>query len=137
MALAYGSSAVASSTFMVVRFTWKYPSTTTKNTGTKNTARKVEVSMPPITPVPTACCAPEPAPLEMASGNTPLLDASPLTGLRSVAANLAQEAPDALRASAHYGSLLLSALLLFGLCLLLNAVAEGVRSRLRRRLAGL
>lgn len=73
----------------------------------------------------------------MASGNTPLLDASPLTGLRSVAANLAQEAPDALRASAHYGSLLLSALLLFGLCLLLNALAEGVRSRLRRRLAGL
>lgn len=73
----------------------------------------------------------------MASGNTPLLDASPLTGLRSIAANLALEAPEAASGSAHYGLLLLSALLLFGLCLLLNAMAETVRGRLRRRLVGL
>jgi phosphate transport system permease protein len=73
----------------------------------------------------------------MASGNTPLLDASPLTGLRSIAANLALEAPEAAPGGTHYGLLLLSALLLFGLCLLLNAVAEHVRGRLRRRLAGL
>ncbi|MBL8300217.1 MAG: ABC transporter permease subunit [Rhodanobacteraceae bacterium] len=73
----------------------------------------------------------------MASGNTPLLDASPLTGLRSIAANLALEAPEAAPGSEHYGLLLLSALLLFGLCLLLNALAEHVRGRLRRRLAGL
>lgn len=73
----------------------------------------------------------------MASGNTPLLDASPLSGLRSIAANLALEAPEAAPGSAHYGLLLLSALLLFGLCLLLNATAEIVRGRLRRRLAGL
>ena len=73
----------------------------------------------------------------MASGNTPLLDASPLTGLRSIAANLALEAPQAAPGSAHYGLLLLSALLLFGLCLLLNAMAETVRGRLRRRLVGL
>ena len=73
----------------------------------------------------------------MASGNTPLLDASPLTGLRSIAANLALEASEAAPGSAHYGLLLLSALLLFGLCLLLNALAEFVRGRLRQRLAGL
>lgn len=73
----------------------------------------------------------------MASGNTPLLDASPLTGLRSIAANLALEAPQAGPGSAHYGLLLWSALLLFALCLLFNAAAEVVRRRLRRRLAGL
>lgn len=73
----------------------------------------------------------------MAGGNTPLLDASPLTGLRSIASNLALEAPEATPGGGHYGLLLLSALLLFGLCLLLNAVAEQVRGRLRRRLAGL
>lgn len=73
----------------------------------------------------------------MASGNTPLLDASPLTGLRSIAANLALEAPEAAPGSARYGLLLFAALLLFGLCLLFNALAERVRSRLRERLAGL
>ncbi len=35
--------------------------TTTKNTGTKKIARIVAVTIPPITPVPTAFCAPEPA----------------------------------------------------------------------------
>lgn len=73
----------------------------------------------------------------MASGNTPLLDASPLTGLRSIAANLALEAPEAAPGSARYGLLLFAALLLFGLCLLFNALAERVRSRLRERLVGL
>lgn len=73
----------------------------------------------------------------MASGNTPLLDASPLSGLRSIAANLALEAPEASGGSAHFGQLLYSALLLFVLCLALNTLAEIVRARLRRRLAGL
>lgn len=73
----------------------------------------------------------------MASGNTPLVDASPLNGLRSIAANLALEAPEAVPGGNHYGLLLLSALLLFGICLLLNGIAEHVRGRLRHRLAGL
>ncbi|HSX61282.1 MAG TPA: ABC transporter permease subunit [Tahibacter sp.] len=73
----------------------------------------------------------------MAGGNTPLLDVSPLSGMRSIAANLALEAPEAAPGSGRYGLLLLSALLLFGLCLLLNAAAEHVRGRLRRRFAGL
>jgi hypothetical protein len=45
--------------------------TTTKNTGTKNTASTVPVIMPPSTPVPMARWLAEPAPLAMASGSTP------------------------------------------------------------------
>lgn len=37
-------------------------STTTKKTGTKYIASTVAANIPPITPVPTAFCAPEPAP---------------------------------------------------------------------------
>ena len=39
--------------------------TTTKNTGTKNTASTVPVTMPPSTPVPMARWLAEPAPLAM------------------------------------------------------------------------
>src|SRR5690606_31026725 len=45
--------------------------TTTKNTGVKMTPRKVPPIMPPSTPVPMARCAPEPAPVAVASGSTP------------------------------------------------------------------
>jgi hypothetical protein len=47
-----------------------------KKNGTKKMARKVAASMPPITPVPTECRAPAPAPLEKASGATPRMKAS-------------------------------------------------------------
>lgn len=73
----------------------------------------------------------------MASGNTPVAGADPLTGLRSVAANLALEAPEAMPGGAHYQFLLTSALVLVGACFVLNAIAEGVRGRLRRRYAAL
>ncbi len=46
----------------IFRFLLKRRRTTTKNTGTKKIARIVAVTIPPITPVPTAFCAPEPAP---------------------------------------------------------------------------
>ena len=49
--------------------------TTTKNSGTKKIARTVAVIMPPITPVPMAFWAPEPAPLLRASGSTPKMKA--------------------------------------------------------------
>ncbi len=39
-------------------------------------ARKVAVSIPPITPVPIACWLAEPAPLLIASGSTPRMKAS-------------------------------------------------------------
>src|ERR1700722_3864924 len=42
--------------------------TTTKNTGTKKIASTVAESMPPPTPRPIACCPPEPAPVDSASG---------------------------------------------------------------------
>ena len=50
--------------------------TTTKNSGTKNTPSTVPTIMPPSTPVPIACLAPEPAPVEIASGTTPMPNAS-------------------------------------------------------------
>ena len=50
--------------------------TTTKNTGTKNTASKVAVNIPPITPVPIARWLAEPAPVDIASGSTPRMNAS-------------------------------------------------------------
>ena len=49
--------------------------TTTKNTGTNTTAR-VATIMPPITPVPMACWLAELAPVAMANGTTPRINAS-------------------------------------------------------------
>jgi len=66
--------------------------TTTKNTGTKNTASTVAVIMPPITPVPIACWLFEAAPVAMASGTTPKMKASEVITIgrnRSVAASIA------------------------------------------------
>jgi hypothetical protein len=50
--------------------------TTTKNSGTKNTASTVALIMPPITPVPMARWLAEPAPLASTSGSTPRMKAS-------------------------------------------------------------
>src|SRR5690606_30035573 len=50
--------------------------TTTKNTGTRNTASTVAVIMPPITPVPIARWLAEPAPEAITSGSTPRMKAS-------------------------------------------------------------
>ncbi|MEO8672053.1 MAG: ABC transporter permease subunit [Tahibacter sp.] len=73
----------------------------------------------------------------MASGNTPVLDLGLASGLRTIAANLALEAPIAIPGSAQYRLLLLSAIALFSLCLIVNAMAEMVRGWLRRRYARL
>lgn len=50
--------------------------TKTKNRGTKKIASTVAEIIPPITPVPTACWLPEPAPWLIAIGNTPKIKAS-------------------------------------------------------------
>src|SRR5690606_9085971 len=50
--------------------------TTTKKTGTRNTASRVAVIMPLMTPVPMARWLPDPAPLAMTSGSTPRMKAS-------------------------------------------------------------
>jgi phosphate transport system permease protein len=70
----------------------------------------------------------------MASGNTPVSGFDPLAGLRSISAGLALAMPEAAPASDAYRGLLLAALILLLLTLSLNALAEIVRERLRRRL---
>ncbi|MDN3552545.1 ABC transporter permease subunit [Halomonas almeriensis] len=69
----------------------------------------------------------------MASGNTALMTTNPLDGLRSMAASIAIELPEAAPGGTHYRLLLLAALLLFAFTFLVNTLAEVVRSRLRRR----
>jgi phosphate transport system permease protein len=69
----------------------------------------------------------------MASGNAALMTASPLDGLRSIAASIAIELPEAAPGGTHYRLLLLAALLLFAFTFLVNTLAELVRTRLRRR----
>ena len=69
----------------------------------------------------------------MATGNTPILDWSLFNGMRTLAANIAVEAPEAPVHGTLYRVLFLTALLLFALTFLLNTVAELVRQRLRKR----
>jgi phosphate transport system permease protein len=69
----------------------------------------------------------------MASGNAALMRLSPFEGMRSMAAGIAVELPEAVPGSEAYVLLLLAALLLFLFTFLVNTLAEVVRSRLRRR----
>jgi len=69
----------------------------------------------------------------MASGNTPILDWDPFTGMRTFAANLAIELPESEVSSSHYRILFLSALVLFAFTFVVNTIGEAVRQRLRDR----
>ncbi|WP_417331513.1 ABC transporter permease subunit [Halomonas cupida] len=69
----------------------------------------------------------------MASGNTALMNGNPLDGLRSLAASIAIELPEAGPDGIHYRLLLLAALALFLFTFLVNTLAELVRTRLRQR----
>ncbi|MCC5881495.1 MAG: ABC transporter permease subunit [Halomonas sp.] len=69
----------------------------------------------------------------MASGNAALMSFSPFEGMRSMAAGIAVELPEAVPGSEAYALLMLAALLLFLFTFLVNTLAEVVRSRLRRR----
>jgi len=69
----------------------------------------------------------------MASGNTALMTLSPLEGMRSMAASIAIELPEAAPGGTHYRLLFLAALLLFVFTFLVNTLAELVRMRLRHR----
>ncbi|MFE8048992.1 ABC transporter permease subunit [Brenneria goodwinii] len=69
----------------------------------------------------------------MATGNTPIMDARLLQGLRSLAANIAIEMPDAVINSGHYRVLFMTALTLFVFTFVVNTLAESIRQRLRRR----
>jgi phosphate transport system permease protein len=69
----------------------------------------------------------------MATGNTPILDWSPLTGMRALSANIAVEFPEAPVDDTLYRVLFLCAVLLFAMTFVLNTAAELVRQRLRKR----
>ncbi len=69
----------------------------------------------------------------MATGNTPILDWSVFTGLRSLAANLAIELPESEVDSTHYRVLFLTAVALFVMTFAFNTAAEVIRTRLRLR----
>lgn len=73
----------------------------------------------------------------MATGNTPVMDWMPFTGMRTLSANIAVEMPEAAIGSSHFQLLFLSAVLLFCMTFIANTVAEYVRARLRQRYATL
>jgi len=69
----------------------------------------------------------------MATGNTAVMTTNPFDGLRSMAANIAVELPEAAQGSTHYRILFLSALTLFLFTFTLNSFAEFLRARYRAR----
>ena len=69
----------------------------------------------------------------MATGNTPIMDWSPLNGMRTLSANIAVEIPEAPVGGTLYRVLFLCAVLLFLLTFTVNTAAEVVRQRLRKR----
>ena len=69
----------------------------------------------------------------MATGNTPIMDWNLFNGMRTLAANIAVELPEAPVHSTHYRTLFLGAMVLFGLTFVLNTVAELLRQRLREK----
>ena len=69
----------------------------------------------------------------MATGNTPIMSGSIFNGLRSLAANIAVEIPEASLNGSLYRVLFLSAVLLFIFTFLINTVAEALRQRFRRK----
>lgn len=73
----------------------------------------------------------------MATGNTPIIDFSPFNGMRTLAANIAVEVPEAPVNSTLYRTLFLCAVVLFALTFLFNTAAEVVRTSLRKRYGNL
>ncbi|MBN1396102.1 MAG: ABC transporter permease subunit [Pirellulales bacterium] len=69
----------------------------------------------------------------MATGNTPIIDWSPLNGMLTLSANIAVEIPEAPVGGTLYRVLFLCAVLLFILTFIVNTAAEVVRQNLRNR----
>ncbi|MGC8916631.1 MAG: ABC transporter permease subunit [Thermoanaerobaculum sp.] len=72
----------------------------------------------------------------MASGNAPVLSFSPFSGMRTMAACIAVELPEAAYGETLYRVLLLVALLLFAFTLFTNILGRFVERHLRRRFEG-
>ncbi len=73
----------------------------------------------------------------MATGNTPIMDANIFEGMRTLAANIAVEVPEAEVDSSHYRVLFLAAFVLFGFTFVVNTTAEMIRQRLRKKYGSL
>ncbi len=73
----------------------------------------------------------------MATGNTPIMDWNLFEGMRTLAANIAVEMPEAALNSSHYRILFLAALVLFIFTFVVNTVAELIRQHLRERYSSL
>lgn len=73
----------------------------------------------------------------MATGNTPIMDANIFEGMRTLAANIAVEVPEAEVDSSHYRVLFLAAFVLFMFTFFVNTAAELIRQRLRTRYGSL
>jgi phosphate transport system permease protein len=69
----------------------------------------------------------------MATGNTPIMDWSIFNGMRTLAANIAVEIPEAPFGGTLYRILFLAAAILFVMTFAVNTAAEIVRQRLRRK----
>ena len=73
----------------------------------------------------------------MATGNTPIMDINIFEGMRTLAANIAVEMPEAEVASTHYRILFLAAFVLFMFTFVVNTLAEVIRQRLRNKYGSL
>lgn len=69
----------------------------------------------------------------MATGNTPVMELNPFSGMRTLSANIAVELPEAPVGHTHYRALFLGACCLFLMTFVLNTAAELLRQRLRDR----
>ncbi len=69
----------------------------------------------------------------MATGNTPVTELNPFTGMRTLSANIAVELPEAPYLGTLYRTLFLGAMVLFLMTFAVNTVAEVLRQRLREK----
>ncbi len=67
----------------------------------------------------------------MATGNVPVTELNPFTGMRTLSANIAVELPEAPYLGTLYRTLFLGALVLFLMTFIVNTVAEVLRQHLR------
>lgn len=73
----------------------------------------------------------------MATGNTPVMDFSMFSGMRTLSANIAVEMPESEVGSTHFRLLFLAGLVLFLFTFMINTVGEVVRQRLRDKYGNL
>ncbi len=69
----------------------------------------------------------------MATGNTPVTNLNPFTGMRTLSANIAVELPEAPYLGTLYRTLFLGAMVLFLMTFIVNTLAEIMRQHLRER----